>query len=84
MHHLKNYHAFEVTYLRPTNSRGSRVKIKSLRFDQAVIIPYDYCFSNTFEIAQAWLTSQGFELIGKAEAKNSYLIISITFKPLKP
>jgi hypothetical protein len=84
MDHLTNYHAFEVTYLGPTNYQGSRVKIKSLRFDQAVIIPFDYYFANTFEIAQSWLINQGFELIGKAEATKSYLIISKTFKPLKP
>ena len=52
-------------------------------FEQAIIIPYDYSFSNTCEIAQNWLELNGYDISGKAESKNGYLFFSIIFKPLK-
>jgi hypothetical protein len=46
MQTIKNYHALVITYLGPTNHRGSRIRIKSDRFEQAVTIPYNYEFNN--------------------------------------
>lgn len=78
-----NLHAFEITYLGATNTKGSRVKIKSLRFNEAKIIDYDYNYSNTLDIAKAWLEDYSYELAGQAETPKSYIILSTTFKPLK-
>lgn len=80
---LKNYHALEVTHVSPTESRGARVKIKSHRFKQSKIISFDYTYNETYEMAQNWLESNGFELIGQSEGNNSFIILSTTFKPLK-
>ncbi len=80
---MKNLHTLEVTYLGATNSRGARVKIYSPRFDQSVIIPYDYQFTNISEIATAYLLDKGFEIIGRSDSKNGYYLISHTFEPIK-
>lgn len=78
-----NLHAFEVKYLGATNNKGSRVKIKSLRFNETKIISYDHSFNGTLEIAKDWLTKNGYEIVGQAESKDSYIILSTTFEPLK-
>ena len=80
---LPNYHVLKIKYYGPTNVSGSRVGIISERFEQRVTIDYNYEFANTYEIAEDWLIKNGFELIGKAEGKDCYYIISSTFKPLK-
>ena len=80
---IPNFHVLTVHYLGATNSRGSRVKIKSDRFKQSITIPYDHSFNGTLEIGQNWLESNGFVIIGKGEMKDCYAIISDTFKPLK-
>lgn len=83
MEHLQNFHIIEARYVAPTNSTGSRVRLISHRFNQTKKIPYNDRFNNTCEIAQAYLENLGFELIGKAESKTGYFLISTTFKPLK-
>jgi hypothetical protein len=80
---MENLHTLEVTYLGATNSRGSRVKIFSPRFDQSVVIPFDYEFNDIAEIAAAYLLDKGFEIIGRSQFKNGYFLISRTFEPLK-
>jgi len=80
---MENLHAFTVKYIGTTNTRGSRVKITSERFQKSVTIPYDHYFPNTLEIAKAYLISKGFKLVGQAETKNSYIILSSVFEPLK-
>jgi hypothetical protein len=83
MLYLSNFHCLEITYLSATNSKGSRVKIYSPRFEQSVIVSYNYEFSTVCDIAQDYLEKLGFEFIGKAESKFGYYLISSTFKPLK-
>ena len=80
---MENYHVIKVKFLGATISRGSRVLLISERFEQRKTIPYNYEYSNTYEIAEVWLVANGYELIGKAEGKDCYYIISKTFKPLK-
>lgn len=80
---LNNFHIITVSFIGATNSRGSRVKIRSDRFEQTKVIDYDHSLNNTGEIAQAWLEAKGFELVGKGEAKDGYYLISTTFQPLK-
>jgi hypothetical protein len=81
--HLENFHVLELKFIGPTNQKGSRIRIKSFRFKQSLIIPFDYYYSNTLGVAQAWFEKNGFELVGMAETPESYLIITTTFKPLK-
>lgn len=80
---LSNFHIITVTYLGATNFKGSRVKLHSDRFNESKIINYDHSYNNTSEIAQAYLESKGFELIGHGEATNGYYLISNTFESIK-
>ena len=83
----QNYHAIQVRFIGPTNYRGARVKLTSGRFSadkaNSVTIPFDYSASNTLDIAENWLTANGFELMGSAENRDSYVIFASTFKRLE-
>jgi hypothetical protein len=57
--------------------------MRSPRFKQSKTIPYNHQFNSTAEIAEDWLIKNGFELVGKAESKDGYFIISSTFKPFR-
>lgn len=81
---MKNLHVLEIKYLGPTNFKGTRVSIFSARFKQRIIIPYDYSLNSIQEMAQTFLESKGFNILGCGEGKVGMYIISDTFKPLKP
>lgn len=80
---ITNYHVIEATFLGATNTRGSRVRINSPRFEQKVIIGYDHKFNSCGEVAADYLSKNGFNIIGCGESKNGYFIITDTFEPLK-
>lgn len=50
----RNQRGFQVSYIGPTIHRGDRVRIKDLRNNKTVIIPYDHEY-NTAETAKIWL-----------------------------
>lgn len=79
---MENVHILEVEFLGPTNSKGSRVIIKSSRFGTKKIIPYDHYYDNTVDVAAKYLQANGFNLIAQAELTKGYAIISNTFKSL--
>lgn len=83
MKHLQNFHVLKVKYYGATNTNGARVGIISDRFKQRITVPYNHNLNSTAEIAQDYLEKNGFNLIGKAEGKDCYYIISDTFEPLK-
>lgn len=80
--YIPNLHVIKVTYLGPTNSRGSRVKMHSERFQKGKTIGYDYQFNNSLDIAKDYLIKNGFELVAQAEGKDCYYIMTNTFKSL--
>ena len=80
---MKNYHVIKVKYMGPTNFKGSRIKLTSDRFEHSVVIPYNYSFNNALDIAEAWLTEKGFDLVGHSCLKGFDLVITDTFKPLR-
>lgn len=80
---LTNYHILEVTFISPTNHRGARLKIKSLRFDQSIIIPFDDKLTGIDRMAAEFLKNRGFNLVGMGESKKGFLIISDTFGGIK-
>lgn len=77
---LPNFHVLRVTYLGPTNTRGSRICITSDRFKERAIIPYNYECNNSLDGAEKFLRDNGFNLCGQAEGKDCYYVISDTFK----
>lgn len=83
MKDLKNTHALFIKYHGATNNGGSRVSITSDRFKERVYISYDYQYNNIYDMAQNYLESIGFNLIGISETKDGYILLSDTFKSIK-
>lgn len=76
-------HLIEVRFMGPTNHRGSRVRLTSPRFEQSVTISYDYSKREAAEMAYDWLIEHGHIVVGLAETKAGYAILTETFKGLK-
>ena len=81
---IPNYHSIECRYHPPAEVKGSRVSLTSSRFKQRVYIPCDHALTNITDMAINWLKENGFLVAGTAESKLGYLIITDTFKRLKP
>jgi hypothetical protein len=80
---VPNYHVLIVTYKSWTNKGQSSINIRSECFNQTVKIPFDTDHGNdSCEIAEHWLQSKGFTVIGHAEGKDNYYVITDTFLPL--
>ena len=84
---MKNFHLIEARYFGPTNTRGSRIKLISARFEQSVTIPYNYEFNNARDIAMDWLEKNGHNVVGSGEVGPHYVIVvdhkDGMFKPLR-
>ena len=78
-----NFHLLTVKYCGPTNTRGSRIKITSDRFNDSVTVPYSYSFNGSSNQAHAWLQAHGYNVIGTAEGKGVDYIITDTFKGVR-
>lgn len=81
-----NFHILIVSTLPATNTLPARVRIKSERFKQAIIIPFDHeidTASPTIETAVKYLVSKGFNVIGKGEGSDHYYLITNTFEAIK-
>lgn len=52
---MQNLRTFEIKYIWPTNIKGSRIKIKDLRYNKSKIIPYDYSKNSAYEWARAYI-----------------------------
>lgn len=81
---LPNYHIIVVSYLGATNSRGSRMKLTSLRFNDSITLNYDYSFNSGKDQAIKYLHETGFDPIGAGydQKKQDSLIICKTFNSL--
>ena len=69
MQKVKNYHGIIVKYLPPTNYKGSRVKLTSLRFNDSVTLSYDYAFNVARDQAVSYLQKYA-PVIGVTESWN--------------
>ena len=77
---IKNLRGFEILYLGPTESKGSRVRIKDLRFNKTKIINYSYEFNQARDDAEVYLKSLGIPCLFCCETKNGSLILSDNFE----
>ena len=83
---IKAVHIVEVKFHGPTNTKGARVGIKSLRFGDRVIVDYDYSvpsISGTAGTAINWLQDHGFTVTGIGEAAESYMVVVEEFHALR-
>jgi hypothetical protein len=77
---IKNLRGFEVICLGATNTKGTRVKIKDLRFNKTKIINYSYEFNSAKDDAEVYLKSLGIPCLYGCETKNGSLILSDNFE----
>ena len=70
---IKYQDSFIVTYLPPTNTKGSRVKIYNEQ--EKEIIPYNYNFSSIRDVAVNYLKEKGYNVSGYSDLGYGYLIL---------
>jgi hypothetical protein len=81
---MKNLHTFKIKYIGPTDTKGSRVKITSERYEQSVVIDYGSTHSQIFDVAIEYLNERGFDIQFTASGMNNTVyLMSEAFKPLK-
>ena len=80
IHHIQNFRKFDISYLGPTNTRGSRVKItepKRYNDDKSKSITLSYCYE-TGDIAQQaldHLIKLGFKPVARCSEFSHYTIL---------
>lgn len=80
---MENFHILKITYIPETNTKPSRVRILSERFNESIVIPRDQKFRDIAEVAEHHLKKLDFSIIGQGEHYSGFYIISDTFKSLK-
>lgn len=79
-----NSHIIHVTFLGPTNSRGSRVKLSGKRHDaDNVTLNYDHAKGNTLEQACEWLRERGYTVLAYGDSGTFYTIAVMEFVALQ-
>tara|TARA_B100001094_G_scaffold8407_1_gene7518 strand:+ start:1349 stop:1612 length:264 start_codon:yes stop_codon:yes gene_type:complete len=78
---LTRYRAFDVRFMGPTNTLGARIRIRDLRRNDKVVIPYDYECGAVLEQGLRHLSSVGIEphVILLADKLDCYVIGSEDF-----
>jgi hypothetical protein len=80
---LKNLRAFKISFICPTNTLGSRIKIEDLHYNpdhkrdgqkKSVIIGFGYEYNNTLDNALEYLQGKGFSIVSYSQAPDCYLI----------
>ena len=79
---IQNYHIITVKRLGATDTKGTRVKITSERFNNTIILPYNHEFDTMKDIAINHV-KETHDIVGSGETKDSYVLISDTFEPLR-
>jgi len=75
-----NYRMIKVTYVSPTNTRGSRIKLyETKRYNddttQSKIFSYDYSIGDVSEQAFQILVRNGFNVICRASELDNYVFL---------
>lgn len=79
-----NAHLIRISYVSPTDRKGSRIRLASQRFERnAITIPYDHRYNNTFDIAEAWLKVHGYTIVCSGEMPGAYWAAVEEFLPLR-
>ena len=75
---MENFHIITAKYLPYTNTKPARIRIRSDRFKETVIVSY-----HEYETAVEWLKEKGFNIVGTGSTNKEIIIVTNTFKPLK-
>jgi hypothetical protein len=76
-------HLVEIRYLAPTNTKGARVRLKSLRFREGITIPYNYEKNSILDIGVEFLENLGISPKFVGETPDGYILGVEEFTPLK-
>ncbi|KKN78327.1 hypothetical protein LCGC14_0351860 [marine sediment metagenome] len=78
---MKNYRAFDVKYIGPTDTKGARIRIHDTRHDKRIIIDFDYEENNgIYTTAADHLTKfRSIPIIGLSETNHGYLLFTDNF-----
>lgn len=77
---IPNLRVFEVVYLGPSNTSGSRVKINDLRFQESKTIPYNYKADGIGGVATIYLNSLGIKIDARGESQKGTLLFTKNFE----
>lgn len=79
---MVRFRAFDVRFMPPTNTLGSRIRIRDLRREDRVIIPYNHAIGNVLEQGEAYLNSIGInpDVLLLADKLDCYIIGSKNFE----
>lgn len=76
---MKNLKGFDVKYLAPTNTKGSRCVITDNLRGNKLTLSWDYKYSNVLELAIDFLNGKGLDILGYTEHTNGYTILTNDF-----
>ena len=83
---MKHFHLIEAKYLGATNTRGSKIKLTSLRFpNDSITASWNYEYSNLLDQAIDVLKKLNIKIAGYGydEKKGTYILSTETFEPIK-
>jgi hypothetical protein len=67
--------AIVVSYVPPTNTKGSRVKVEIPRMKVKRIFSLDHAFNSCSDQVESWLYSLEIECMAQAELKDSHVFL---------
>jgi hypothetical protein len=77
---MENLHLIDVKYYGPTNSQGSRVRLRSHRFKETKWLSYDYSIGDILSQAEEYLIKDGHNVVSHCETENGYGVLCSTDK----
>jgi len=77
---IPNYRMFVVTYLGPTDTKGSRVKISDPRFKSSRTIPFGYKYDRMKDQAIDYLEKIGIKIVGYSAIDEKDYLLTRDFK----
>lgn len=79
----QNFHVFKCSHIHVTSHKPARMKIRSERFKQTVMLGWtDFESPHIEENCKQYLQEQGFNIVGVGEGEGCMYVFSDTFKPL--
>jgi len=80
MENLRNYRMIKVTYVSPTNERGSRIKLlETARYNdkktESKTFSYDYAIGDVQKQGFEVLKKNGFKVVCTASDKDNYIFL---------
>jgi hypothetical protein len=76
-------HAIKVRFVGPTDTKGARVVLTSLRFGDRVTIPFRHELGSSLDTAKAWLIGHAWTVQWHAETPKGWLVGVSEFAPLR-